>query len=237
MLMMKSLAQEVAPYRIRVNSICPGAIRTPINMEAWGTRGSLSRAAEADSLQAHRRGGGDRPRRGVARVRLRRLRAWHQPVRRRRHDPVSRFRDGRMMPAARSLRPGAALRGHWPEYLIEAWALGMFMISAGIFATLLGSSRLAACTQRIHEWRIVRRALIGIAMGLTAVALIYSPWGKRSGAHMNPAVTLTFWRLGILCSVRIDFTRPVISMPFCHHNCAPFAKMTAGPSSRCRAPF
>jgi glucose 1-dehydrogenase len=37
MLMMKSIAQEVAPYRIRVNSICPGAIRTPINMEAWGT--------------------------------------------------------------------------------------------------------------------------------------------------------------------------------------------------------
>ncbi len=37
MLMMKSIAQEVAPYRIRVNSVCPGAIRTPINMEAWGT--------------------------------------------------------------------------------------------------------------------------------------------------------------------------------------------------------
>jgi glucose 1-dehydrogenase len=35
MLMMKSIAQEVAPYRIRVNSICPGAIRTPINREAW----------------------------------------------------------------------------------------------------------------------------------------------------------------------------------------------------------
>src|SRR3954464_13695096 len=37
MLMMKSIAQEVAPYRIRVNSVCPGAIRTPINMQAWGT--------------------------------------------------------------------------------------------------------------------------------------------------------------------------------------------------------
>jgi glucose 1-dehydrogenase len=37
MLMMKSVAQEVAPYRIRVNSICPGAIRTPINMDAWDT--------------------------------------------------------------------------------------------------------------------------------------------------------------------------------------------------------
>jgi glucose 1-dehydrogenase len=37
MLMMKSIAQEVAPYRIRVNSVCPGAVRTPINMDAWGT--------------------------------------------------------------------------------------------------------------------------------------------------------------------------------------------------------
>ena len=37
MLMMKSIAQEVAPHRIRVNSICPGAIRTPINTDAWET--------------------------------------------------------------------------------------------------------------------------------------------------------------------------------------------------------
>ncbi len=46
MLMMKSMAQEMAPYRIRVNSIAPGAIRTPINMEAWG-----SREAYADLLK------------------------------------------------------------------------------------------------------------------------------------------------------------------------------------------
>jgi glucose 1-dehydrogenase len=37
MLMMKSIAQEVAPHRIRVNSVCPGAIRTPINRPAWET--------------------------------------------------------------------------------------------------------------------------------------------------------------------------------------------------------
>jgi len=37
MMMMKSIAQEVAPCRIRVNSICPGAIRTPINTSAWST--------------------------------------------------------------------------------------------------------------------------------------------------------------------------------------------------------
>jgi len=37
MMLMKSIAQEVAPYRIRVNSICPGAIRTPINTSVWNT--------------------------------------------------------------------------------------------------------------------------------------------------------------------------------------------------------
>jgi glucose 1-dehydrogenase len=37
MMMTKSIAQEVAAHRIRVNSVCPGAIRTPINMQAWGT--------------------------------------------------------------------------------------------------------------------------------------------------------------------------------------------------------
>jgi glucose 1-dehydrogenase len=38
MLFMKSIAQELAPYKIRVNSIAPGAIKTPINNEAWETR-------------------------------------------------------------------------------------------------------------------------------------------------------------------------------------------------------
>lgn len=88
----------------------------------------------------------------------------------------------------------AALREHWPEYLMEAWGLGMFMLSAAVFTTLFehpGSALRGAVADPV--WR---RALIGIAMGLTAVGLIYSPWGRRSGAHLNPAVTLTFWRLG-----------------------------------------
>ena len=38
MMLMESLAQEVAPHRIRVNSIAPGAIRTPINTAAWQTK-------------------------------------------------------------------------------------------------------------------------------------------------------------------------------------------------------
>jgi aquaporin Z len=88
----------------------------------------------------------------------------------------------------------SALRRHWPEYLIEGWALGSFMLSAAVCATLFdypGSALHAAIASTA-----LRRAGVGAAMGLTAIALIYSPWGQRSGAHMNPAVTLTFWRLG-----------------------------------------
>jgi aquaporin Z len=87
-----------------------------------------------------------------------------------------------------------ALRLHWPEYLIEAWALGMFMISAGVFTVLFEYPH-STLNSMISDGN-VRRVLTGIAMGLTAIALIYSPWGQRSGAHMNPAVTLTFWRRG-----------------------------------------
>ena len=46
MLMNKSIAQEVAPYRIRVNSVCPGAIRTPINRPAWETPEALDKLIE-----------------------------------------------------------------------------------------------------------------------------------------------------------------------------------------------
>ncbi|MBT8355018.1 MAG: SDR family oxidoreductase, partial [Desulfofustis sp.] len=46
MLMMKSIAQEVAPYRIRVNSIGPGAIRTPINRSAWETKEAYDKLME-----------------------------------------------------------------------------------------------------------------------------------------------------------------------------------------------
>src|SRR5262249_39371451 len=41
-----------------------------------------------------------------------------------------------------------------------------------------------------------RRVLLGTGMGLTAVSIIYSRWGKRSGAHLNPAMTLSFFLLG-----------------------------------------
>jgi aquaporin Z len=88
-------------------------------------------------------------------------------------------------------RHGSAFR---PEYVIEAALLGIFMISACGFVVLLEHP--GSVVHRMLPDPGMRRVLMGLAMGSTAVALIYSPWGKRSGAHMNPAVTLTFARLG-----------------------------------------
>ena len=85
---------------------------------------------------------------------------------------------------------GEILRDHWPEYLMEAAGLGLFMVSASVVTTLFEyphSSLFAALPNPT-----IRRVLIGIAMGLTAIAIIYSPWGKRSGAHLNPAVAKPF---------------------------------------------
>ena len=87
-----------------------------------------------------------------------------------------------------------ALRTHWPEYLMEAAELGLFMVSAGLFGTLLEYPQ--SPVHRAIADPLVRRVIMGVAMGLTAVGIIYSAWGKQSGAHFNPAVTLTFWRLG-----------------------------------------
>jgi aquaporin Z len=87
-----------------------------------------------------------------------------------------------------------ALRAHWPEYLIEGALLGAFMVSACVFCVILEHP--SSPLRRALEDGFLRRGLMGLAMGGTAVAIIYSPWGKRSGAHINPATTLTFLRLG-----------------------------------------
>jgi aquaporin Z len=86
-----------------------------------------------------------------------------------------------------------ALRTHWPEYLMEAALLGLFMVSACTFGVLLDHPDSPVPAALPDPF--ARRILGGMAMGLTAIALIYSPWGKQSGAHMNPSITLAFLRL------------------------------------------
>ncbi|MBI2688707.1 MAG: aquaporin [Acidobacteria bacterium] len=83
---------------------------------------------------------------------------------------------------------------HWPEYLIEAFGLGAFL-----FAACIGTVLLEHPSSPLHnaiDDAFLRRVLMGVAMGITAVLIICSPWGQRSGAHINPAVTFTYWTLG-----------------------------------------
>jgi len=93
------------------------------------------------------------------------------------------------------------VKQHWPEYAIEAWCLGTFMLSACVFGVLLTNPSSPVFLQN----EFARMLLMGVAMGTTAIAIICSPWGKRSGAHFNPAVTLTFFRLGKIASTDAAF--------------------------------
>jgi aquaporin Z len=97
-------------------------------------------------------------------------------------------------PAPAVARPARPMMRHLPEYLMEAALLGLFMISACAVTVLLQHP--ASPVRGALPDPFVRRLLTGLAMGATAIGLIYSPWGKQSGAHMNPAITLTFTRLG-----------------------------------------
>lgn len=73
---------------------------------------------------------------------------------------------------------------HWKALLIEAWALGTFMISAAL-CTILIENNISG------DHAMLKRLFTGLAMGLTAILIIYSPWGRHSGAHMNPAMSFT----------------------------------------------
>jgi aquaporin Z len=93
-----------------------------------------------------------------------------------------------------ALNAGDSLRRHWPEYLMEAGEAGVYLFSACAIATLLWHPH--SPIQEYLPSDAVRRMLMGAAIGATIIAIVLSPWGKQSGAHFNPAVTLTYYRLG-----------------------------------------
>ena len=86
------------------------------------------------------------------------------------------------------------LRRHWRLYVDEGVELAIFMISACFFTVWLFNPALP--TLHLLPSRAIRRLLMGMSMGVTAILIIRSPMGRRSGAHFNPAITLTYFRLG-----------------------------------------
>jgi aquaporin Z len=90
------------------------------------------------------------------------------------------------------------MRKNWKtelrKYIDEARGLGLFMISAAFFDALLQYPGLPL--RHLIASALLRRFLVGLAMGLTALYIFTSKFGKQSGAYINPAVTLIRYRLG-----------------------------------------
>jgi len=97
----------------------------------------------------------------------------------------------------RGLRHGAGV------YAMDGALLGLFMLAACVSVALVEHP--ASALHAAIPSALSRRALIGACMGLTALGLIYSPWGKRSGAFMNPAMVVCFARLGKLSALDAAF--------------------------------
>jgi aquaporin Z len=87
-----------------------------------------------------------------------------------------------------------SIRDHWPEYLMEAGEMTIYLFFTCAFATLLQHP--ASPLRQVIAGDLSRRALMGLAIGATVIATVMSPWGRRTGGHFNPAVTFTFYRLG-----------------------------------------
>jgi aquaporin Z len=110
------------------------------------------------------------------------------------HNNGGKPRRGMAFRRVDGLSAMASLRHHWPEYLMEVGEMGCFLFVVCAVATLLQHP--ASIVQQSVSSSLARRALMGLVMGTTATAIVMSPWGKRSGGHFNPAITLTFYRLG-----------------------------------------
>ena len=88
----------------------------------------------------------------------------------------------------------ASFRKNWRHYLQEALGLAIFMISACFFSALMEAKD--ATLHQLIPQPFARNVIMGIMMGSTALLIFYSPFTAPSGAHINPAVSLSFLRIG-----------------------------------------
>ena len=93
---------------------------------------------------------------------------------------------------ARSASVTEAARLHWKEYLMEGAELAALMLSTCIFGTLTYGDE---SPFKLFS-SVFKSVLMGTAIAMTTFTIIRSPFGRRSGAHLNPSVTLTFFWLG-----------------------------------------
>jgi aquaporin Z len=91
----------------------------------------------------------------------------------------------------------ASFKKNWKHYLQEALGLAIFMFSACLFGALL-EGKTSTLHQQIHN-PTVRTIIMGVLMGATALFIFYSKFTAPSGSQINPAVTITFLRLGKMC--------------------------------------
>ncbi|RAK63155.1 MIP/aquaporin family protein [Hymenobacter edaphi] len=91
----------------------------------------------------------------------------------------------------------SALRRHWPYYLTEALGVAVFLACTSVSSVLIHHPDLPLRAW-LGESELLRRGVLAGVVVLVVAGLTYSPWGQRSGAHINPAVTLAFWHLGSL---------------------------------------
>jgi aquaporin Z len=127
--------------------------------------------------------------------------------------PAVRFPVGALAPSA-SL--AEAIGAHWREYLMEGAELGSLMLSTCFFGTLLYGND--SPLNHLALSRGVRSLLMGTAIAMTTFLIIRSPFGRRSGAHVNPAVTLAFlWlrrihRWDAICYVAAQFLGAIVGV-------------------------
>jgi aquaporin Z len=104
---------------------------------------------------------------------------------------LQQFRITALCPSASLLD---AVRTHWREYLMEAAEMAMLMLCICAAGSLL-YGRYSAVANLGLSW-LAKSALMGVIVAGATLFIIRSPFGRRSGAHFNPALTLAYFSLG-----------------------------------------